>query len=259
MVSVEDSTNEFGLGDAEGQALRHLTDNMKMIQTGTATVTAESLFPNVFKNPAFRDCSFTVGLANGDTIRNMISESVNCTIDYGIVEGAEGFDQRVSDVDKAIKRYQDRWNLANPDGIMMGVDDCKPGDIVGWAEIEIAYPDGSTQYVLAPIIPFQLHGVKKQPSSFSVENFGPVDDATLFQFDWRNSTDLTEEFVKYFDSSGGANKGMISLSQALEESRTLLDGTPLDVYIAKESTDSRKVGTDRSILRIFILGKQRCR
>lgn len=247
VVSVEDSTNEFSLGDAEGQALRHLTDNMKMIQTGTATVTAESLFPNVFKNPAFKDCSFTVGLANGDTIRNMISESVNCTIDYGIVEGAEGFDQRVSDVDKAIKRYQDRWNLANPDGIMMGVDDCKPGDIVGWAEIEIAYPDGSTQYVLAPIIPFQLHGVKKQPSSFSVENFGPVDDATLFQFDWRNSTDLTEEFVKYFDSSGGANKGMISLSQALEESRTLLDGTPLDVYIAKESTDSRKVGTDRRI------------
>lgn len=247
VVSVEDSTNEFSLGDAEGQALSHLTDNMKMIQTGTATVTAESLFPNVFKNPAFRDCSFTVGLANGDTIRNMISESVNCTIDYGIVEGAEGFDQRVSDVDKAIKRYQDRWNLANPDGIMMGVDDCKPGDIVGWAEIEIVYPDGSTQYVLAPIIPFQLHGVKKQPSSFSVENFGPVDDATLFQFDWRNSTDLTEEFVKYFDSSGGANKGMISLSQALEESRTLLDGTPLDVYIAKESTDSRKVGTDRRI------------
>ena len=40
---------------------------------------------------------------------------------------------------------------------------------------------------------------------------------------------------------------MISFADALDESRTLLDGTAVDVYIAKASTDSRKVGTDRRI------------
>ncbi len=248
VVSAEDSTNEFGLGDAEGQALSHLTDNMTMRNSGSVKITAEDLFPNVFKNEAFKDCSFKVGLANGEEIRNLVADGVSCTIDYGIVEGAKGFDQRVKDVDKAIERYQKRWTLANPDGMMMGVEDCEPGDIAGWAEVEIIHPDGSFQYVLAPIIPFPLHGVKRQPSNYSIENLGPVDnDSTIFAVDWQNKTELTDEFVKYFDSSGGANKGMISLSQALQESRTLLDGTSLDVYIAKASTDSRKVGTDRRI------------
>lgn len=252
VVSVEDSTNEFGLGDAEAQALRHLTDNMKIVQSDTTKILAEDLFPNVFKNPDFRDCHFSVGLASGQEIRNLIAEDVRCTIDYGVVEDAKGFEQRVHDVDWAIERYRRNYQLANPDGLMM-MEECEPGDIVGWAQIEIRHRDGKREYAFAPIIPFPLHGVKRQPSKFSVGNMGPVGDHSIFEVDWTNTTDLNNEFVKYFDSSGGANKGMISLSQALDEDRTLMDGTPIDIYIAKASTDSRKVGTDRRIKTMITL------
>lgn len=254
VASAEDSTNEFGLGDAEAQALKHLTDNMHMRDGNSEQIAAADLFPNVFGNEAYRDCQFRVGLASGTEIKNLIADGVKCTIDYGVVPDGVGADQHMRNMEKAIERYRSRWGLANADGMLMGMSDCEPGDIVGWAEIAIIHPNGYTQYALAPIIPFPLHGVKRQPSNYSIENLGPVDnDNTLFAVDWENRTDLTEEFVKYFDSSGGANKGMISLSQALDESRTLLDGTPLDVYIAKASTDSRKVGTDRRIKTMITL------
>lgn len=254
VTSAEDSTNEFALGDAEAQALRHLTDNMSMRDGRSERISADSLFPNVFSNPDYAECRLTIGLANGDEIRNQVVDGASFTIDYGIVEGADGFEQRKHDVDKAIERYRNRWasSSLNSDGLIL--DECQPGDIIGWAECEIAKPDGTCQYVLSPIIPFPLHGVKRQPSRFSVENIGPADDdGTLFAVDWQNRTELTEEFVKYFDSSGGANKGMISLTQALDEERTLMNGIPLDIYIAKASTDSRKVGTDRRIKTMITL------
>lgn len=254
VVSVEDSLNEFMLGDAEAQSTRHLVDNMHMVDTGSQQVKAEDLFPNVFKNPDYRDCDFSVWLANGIAVRNMIADGVRCTIDYGAVPGGRGFDQRKKDVDAAIERYRSRFSQANADGILMGLSDCEPGDIVAWAEMGIRHPNGRWEYVLAPIIPFPLHGVKRQPEKFSVENIGPVSgDGTLFAVDWRNQTSLEDGNVKYFDSSGGANKGMVSLTQALDESRRLLDGTEIDMYIAKASTDSRKVGTDRRIKTMITL------
>jgi hypothetical protein len=133
----------------------------------------------------------------------------------------------------------------------MMMEDCAPGDIVAWAEVEIQNPltGSAPQYVLAPIIPFQLHGpTKNVPESFSVAQVGYVDDDnTLFTVDWTNTTDISNGFAKYFDSSGGANKGMIDFTDAIQADLRLVDGTPVDAYCARESTDSRKIGTDRRI------------
>lgn len=251
VASVEDSTNEFGLGDAEAKPVKSFTDRIHVIDNGSKPIRAEDLFPNVFRNPDFRHSFTTISLASGPEVARYIVNGVRCTIDYGIVEGGRGFEQRKHDVDAAIERYQQRWSEADPDGIIRGgMTECAPGDIVGWAECEIRdqFTD-EVQYVLAPIIPFQLHGPTKGiPEKFSIEQLGTVDDDnTLFAVDWTNTTDISNSFAKYFDSSGGANKGMMDFSDSIEDQRLLRDGTPVDVYIAKASTDSRKIGTDRRI------------
>ena len=251
VVSVEDSVNEFELGDAQAKPTSAFTDRIKVVDNGSQQVKAEDLFPNVFRNPAYSHSTLTVSLASGTEVSALIAKGVRCTIDYGLVKGARGFDQRVHDVNEAIRRYQERWSEADDDGIIRGgMTECAPGDIVGWAECLITDEyTGQESVVLAPIIPFPLHGVTKNvPERFTVEQLATVDkDNTLFAVDWSNTSDLDGGFAKYFDSSGGANKGMISFSDTLGESRLLRDGTAVDVYIAKASTDSRKIGTDRRI------------
>lgn len=249
VVSVEDSINEYQLGDAQYRPTRAFADRIKVVDNGSKSVRAEELFPNVFRNPAFKHSMTTVTLASGGEIENLIANGVRCTIDYGIVEGGRGFGQRKRDVDAAIKRYQDRWSEADADGIIR-MTECHPGDIVGWAECEITDQyTGEVQYVLAPIIPFPLHGATKNvPETFTVEQLGTVDnDNTLLSVDWSNTSEIEGSFAKYFDSSGGANKGMIDFADIIESDLLLRDGTHVDAYCAKASTDSRKIGTDRRI------------
>lgn len=251
VTSVEDSVNEFELGDAQARPTRDLVDRLHVTDTGSEQLRAEDMFPNVFRNPKYRHSSFTISLASGDEISSLIARGVRCTIDYGVVEGGRGFDQRVHDVNAAIRRYQDRWSEADDDGIIRGgMTECHPGDIVGWAECLITDQfTGEESIVLSPIIPFQLHGpTKNVPEVFTVEQLSYAnDDNTLFAIDWSNTSSLENGFAKYFDSSGGANKGMMSFADAIDGQRLLRDGTPIDVYIAKASTDSRKIGTDRRI------------
>lgn len=251
VVSVEDSVNEFELGDAQARPTKAFTDRIKSIDNGSQEVRAEEMFPNVFRNPAYRHSTLSVSLASGNEISSLIANGVRCTIDYGVAEGGRGFEQRVRDVNRAIKRYQERWSEADEDGILRGgMTECEPGDIVGWAECLITDQlTGNESVVLAPIIPFPLHGVTKGiPEKFTVQQLATVDrDNTLFSVDWSNTSDLDGGFAKYFDSSGGANKGMVSFSDTLQDQRLLRDGTAIDVYIAKASTDSRKIGTDRRI------------
>ena len=251
VVSVEDSVNEFELGDAQARATKGFVDRIKVVDNGSKRITAEELFPNVFRNPDFRHSLTTVSLASGNEIENLIAKDVRCTIDYGIVEGGRGFEQRKHDVDAAIERYRARWSEADADGIIRGdMTECHPGDIVGWAELLIVDQlTDKEQVVLAPIIPFPLHGPTKGiPETFSVQQLATVDkDNTLFAVDWSNTSDVSNGFAKYFDSSGGANKGMMSFGDTIDSQRLLRDGTPVDVYIAKASTDSRKIGTDRRI------------
>ena len=248
VISAEDSMNDYLLGDAQAKPTKAFTSRIKNTETGSTAIKADDMFPNVFQNPQYRDCTFYVGLSNEDEISTLIANGVRCTIDYGVAEGTRDFEQRKRDVDKAIERYQSRWSETDADGMIRGgMTECHPGDIVGWMTCEIYDPKTEqVQCVLAPIIPYPLHGTKRGPETFTVQNIGSVrGDNTLWSVDWNNTSDLS--YAKYFDSSGGANKGMMTFSDAIEDNMMLRDGTSVDVYIAKASTDSRKIGTDRRI------------
>lgn len=262
-TSVEDPLNFFQLGDAQAIATRAYADRVKVRDNGTISIKAEDLFPNVFRNREFRHCLFSVSTLTPSEVQLLIADEVDCTIDYGIVEGAPGFEQRKRDVDAAIERYQERFSEADPDGYMMGIE-CQPGDIVAWVQVEIENPmTDEYQYVIAPIIPFELHGpTKNLPETFKVEGFDPNanGDNTVMEVNWVNTTEIENSFAKYFDSSGGANKGMINFSRIIENVLQLRDKSNVDVYIARQSTDSRKIGTDRRIkTMISLMAKARMR
>jgi hypothetical protein len=213
------------------------------------------LFQNVFKNEAYKDATFSVSLADMDVVNNFIlgPETPGCTIDYGIVEGADGFDQRKHDVLEAITRYKTQIDMASSEDCVLRGVDAKPGDIIGWADLTISRNGEVDHHVLAPLIPFPLHHGKKMPSTFQVRDVGAIsNDGSLFGVDWGFERDI-EGFVKYFDSSGGANKGMIDLSNTIEDALTLRNGILVDAFCAAASTDSRKIGTDRRIKTMITL------
>ena len=260
VTSVEDPLNYFVLGDAQYKPTEYFANRVKNIDSDSQQISAEDLFPNVFRNPAFAHSITSVSFASGDTLSRLIADGVKCTIDYGLVEGANGWKQRVHDVNEAIKRYQERWSSTDADGMMCnGEQDCQPGDIVAWAECSIMDQfTGEEQYVLAPIIPFPLHETKRVPETYSVEQVTTIgDDNMLISVDWTNTSDVTKSNAKYFDSSGGANKGIIDFVDSIKsvggKPLMLRDGTPIDNYIAKASTDSRKVGTDRRVKTMITL------
>lgn len=254
VISAEDPYNVFNLGDAQYKFTRSLVNRLSAHDSGNVALTAVNMFPNVFKNPEYKNCTFEVGMAKRDIIEDLIlSQNENgeisprCTIDYGLVEGAKGWDQKVHDVNKAIRRYAEMISDADDDGVLRGVE-LKPGDIVGWAQINIYENGKTTRSVLAPLIPFQLSGANKVPESFSVVQAGKENnDGSLMSIDWSYNKKLVDGFIKYFDSSGGANKGMISLTDIIEDSMRLKNGMELGAYCASASTDSRKIGTDRRI------------
>lgn len=253
VISAEDPYNVFNLGDAQYKFTRSLVSKLKAHDSGNVAMTAMQMFPNVFKNPEYKNCTFEVGMASRNVIEDLVLSqgpggiSPRCTIDYGLVEGANGWDQRVHDVNKAIERYAQMLGNGDDDGVLRGVE-LRPGDIVGWAQINI-YSDGqTTKSVLAPLIPFPLSGANKVPESYTVVQAGKDNnDGSLMSVDWNYTKDLVDGYIKYFDSSGGANKGMISLTDVIEDAMRLKNGFDVGAYCAAASTDSRKIGTDRRI------------
>lgn len=245
-VTVEDSINFYELGDAQYKPLKWLVDRVHLRDSGSVKIKASDLFPNVYNNGDFNHHSFSVSMASPDDIRRI--SSGNCTIDYGIVEGARGFDQRRHDVELATRRYMNMIKGADND--VQISQECRPGDIVCWMRLDITDNDTNEQsHVLAPVIPFPLHGSRLNvPSKFrKVQMVRVRGDNDLFAFDWENTSSIARGFAKFFDSSGGANKGMVSFADTLDEDLMLSDGTRIDMFCAKASTDSRKVGTDRRI------------
>lgn len=252
VISVEDRFNVFELGDAQYKFTRALVSRLRAHDNGNRTFDAMQLFPNVFANEAYKDARMSVSLASKDVVQSLICdpESPQCTIDYGLVEGASGFGQQVHDVNAAIRRFKERINLSDDqDSVLRGVDGVAPGDIVAWADMTIEMDGVPAQHVLAPIIPFPLHGANRVPESFKVLQVGPVNnDGSQFCVDWAYDRSFFEgDYAKYFDSSGGANKGMINLSGIIEDTMRLKNGMDVDAYCAAASTDSRKIGTDRRI------------
>lgn len=255
VVTYEDSVNEYECGDAQYKPFASLINRLSYHDGDNMQINMASLFPNVVGNDAYDGMLTRFRIAAGRDVEAMIVNSgMFPTIDYGLPKGAKGFNQLKHDVDRAIERYRDRWMLFGNeyDGRDVVSEDLQPGDIVAWAQCEIIDPDtNATSYVYAPIIPFPLHGTKQNvPASFKMSKIARTASqyGAMLQLDWKNSASLLGRLVKYFDSSGGANKGMVSITDMIEgQDMVLMDGTAIDAVCAAQSTESRKIGLSKRI------------
>lgn len=255
VVTYEDSVNEYECGDAQYRPFANLINRLRYHDDGDMQINMSSLFPNVVGNDAYAGMLTRFRIASGRDVEAMIVNSgMFPAIDYGLPKGAKGFKQLKHDVDEAIERYRDRWlAFGNEyDGRDVVSDDLRPGDIVAWAQCEIIDPDtNATSYAYAPIIPFPLHGTKQNvPANFQMSQITRTASqygATLY-LKWKNSASLIGRLVKYFDSSGGANKGMVSITDMIDgHDMILMDGTAIDAVCAAQSTESRKIGLSKRI------------
>lgn len=248
--SYEDSLNEFSLGDAGIQFFKSLVDRIKIKWSDTTTIQSGNLFANIYAE--YPDAEFRVSKASLDDLR--IIARGDATIDVGVAPEGRGFEQHYQMTMNAVDRYIDELpSFAEHGGFRQ---DANPGDVIGFAKIEIL-PKNSTQrlFAYAPIILFDLqgtNGVSREavPSKFHIDSISPESDMTpmenVFLINWTYIDDPTGHVFKFFEGQGNANKFLASANQAIEGG-TFRNGVKIDAAYAPESTASRRIGTNKRI------------
>lgn len=250
VVSVEDSVNEFSLGDSAAIVSQALVDRINVRYTGTESMSVEAMFPNVAK--AFTGKTIRYSLLSEVEVQDLIVDKTrSCTIDYGVTESSPNFARIKNRVDKLIEEFA--ANGINAKGF---ADEARAGGIVGWACATIKDVDSNgvpvTNVVIAPIIPFQQHIASTRtytaPRKYKVRSvdFSQSRSNSLIDVQWEYCGDVTDTWMKVHEGAGAANKMVASLAEIMEE-RKLKNGVPIDMMYALETTKSRRGGTNRRI------------
>lgn len=242
VYTVEDSFGEFDYGDSVGKIVKGFLKRCGIShQPKSVEVRAQDLFAQQFDMLGKHD-NMEVSFVDQETLDAVLNgNDIGVEIDYGIPKGSKDFDRRKRDVDAAIARYMEKTD--NGDGLILN-QDCAAGDIVGWALAKVHKDGIAPRYVIAPIIPLPLHGVKRGMERFKCIHIDYKDgDKGIFAIDMVNSAPF-DGYTKAFLPSGGADKVMIDLSSPIDDKpRTLMDGTEVDIYVDARTTSSRRVGT----------------
>lgn len=250
--TYEDSTQEYGLGDAAIQLFENFVDRIHVNWKDSTEIPFGMLFADVYEeNP---DAQFKITMANKDDLKRIMNPAYECEIDVGVAPAGRGFDDHREITMNAIDEYvRDFPEFSDNDGIRK---EAKPGDVIGFAKCVVYPGDGSnTKTVYAPIVPFDLqgtNGVSREyvPSHFRIESHYMEPDSTpmesVFKMSWEYDDDLTGHTLKFFEGQGAANKMLGAVNQAVK-GLALKTGQMLDACYARESTTSRRVGTNKRI------------
>lgn len=250
--TYEDSTQEYGLGDAAIQLFENFVDRIHINWKDSTEIQFGMLFANVYEeNP---DAQFKITMADKNDLKRIMNPAYDCELDVGVAPAGRGFDDHWEITMNAIDEYvRDFPEFSDNDGVRK---EAKPGDVIGFAKCVVYPGDGSkAKTVYAPIVPFDLqgtNGVSREyvPSHFRIESHHMEPDSTpmesVFKMSWVYDDDLTGHVLKFFEGQGAANKMLGAVNQAVK-GFALKTGQMLDACYARESTTSRRVGTNKRI------------
>lgn len=250
--TYEDNTQEYGLGDAAIQLFENFVDRIHINWKDSTEIQFGMLFANVYEeNP---DAQFKITMANKKDLKRIMNPAYDCEIDVGVAPAGRGFDDHWEITMNAIDEYvRDFPEFSDNDGVRK---EAKPGDVIGFAKCVVYPGDGSkSKTVYAPIVPFDLqgtNGVSREyvPSHFRIESHHMEPDSTpmesVFKMSWVYDDDLTGHTLKFFEGQGAANKMLGAVNQAVK-GFALKTRQMLDACYARESTTSRRVGTNKRI------------
>ena len=250
--TYEDSTQEYGLGDAGIQLFKNFVDRIHINWKDSTEIQFGMLFANVYEeNP---DAQFKITMADKNDLKRIMNPAYDCELDVGVAPAGRGFDDHWEITMNAIDEYvRDFPEFSDNDGIRK---EAKPGDVIGFAKCVVYPGDGSkSKTVYAPIVPFDLqgtNGVSREyvPSHFRIESKHIEPDSTpmesVFKMSWVYDDGLTGHTLKVFEGQGAASKMLGAVNQAVK-GFALKTRQMLDACYARESTTSRRVGTNKRI------------
>ena len=241
MFYAEDTFGEFDYGDSGAIMTQHGYDKTSISKKAEPyEVTAQELFAQEYATLGEHD-SIEVSFANPVEIRKALDGEMDVSIDLGVVKGANGYERRKADVERAIERY--RQKIDDGDGKIIG-QDCKAGDIVAWAMAKVTREGQAVEYVLAPIIPLPLHGRKRGMETFQCLEINNVGNDKIRFYATMVNTAAFDGYAKAYLPSGGADKVIVDLMRTIRGmARTLMDGTDIDIYADARTTITRRIGT----------------
>lgn len=262
MASYESKSKE--LGDAFVKVFRHLANRIRLVEEADTWTSDDSLFRITYMNRVYDDCRKVVREATPEEVQELIVNSGEFPImDLGVnrSDSAE-IQQYLKDVAWAIERYRDRWIRLGGSVTDTVSTDLQPGDIVSWQVCDITDPDGNVSHVLAPVIPFQLHGSISVPPVYSIT--GMTREDGRIGVHWKNESSAPGNTIKSIDPMSGASKGVsyvptddyldVDGNGVFDDDKVVLKtGTMMDLSMEEAATASRKEGTDKRLKTLVTL------
>lgn len=247
VVSVEDSLNQFGLGDASCMINSDFGDRISVDKRGVWSDNVNDMFADYIELfcEEFKDaCSFEFSVATDEEIAGLL-ESENPMIDLRVSSSN-------SDYESIAKKMQVRmreFNAAFKGNGNKVPSEGRPDRIIGFAKMSVLDESGTkVEEVYAPLIPFPsyLGNTKTSPQLYDVIGDIAYDgEKGAFNMSWTSKSSLKDmpegQFLKMFEGLAAGNK-MMTYTGDMFDNMSLVSGRSIDVVYAANTTASRRLG-----------------
>lgn len=235
VVSVEDSLNEHGLGDASAVITQAMYDRINVQKSGEWKNDATDMFAVTMDR--YEGKNFEFRMATREEIEDNIINWSAPDIDIGVEGMNRDFDPIYDKVSRQIAEFQYDWNMET------SVTKGRPDRIVGWAAMDIRDQGGNLIHTtFAPITPFTRYkgNTKTVPQEFDINSISFDASTGNYVMSWTHKGKLDGQFLKMFEGLAAGNK-MMAFAKPVK-SRQLKSGRDVDVMYAANTTSSRRLG-----------------
>lgn len=240
----EDGHNRHDYGDATAFGTQALFDKINNVHASNlngsrrATDPIGAMFANTIE--AFDGCKLSYSVATAEDLAEI--KAGNVVIDYRIQHENNKFDV----IQKKYQRLMDEF-FAKWDGESQWLPDSEPDRCIGFMKCDITDPFNPRGHytVFAPIIPFQEHKAakRKAPSEYLVGDVRFNPESGNVEVDWINCASLEGRYLKFHEGYCSANKEVM-VGEPVADHK-LPDGTKIDVFLSKNTTSGRRLGSNR--------------
>lgn len=235
VVSVEDSLNEHGLGDASAVITQAMYDRINVKKSGEWQDDATDMFAVTMNR--YEGKNFEFRMATPKEIKDNIINWSYPDIDIRVEDMNGDFDPIFDKVSRQIAEFQYNWDMET--SVIKG----RPDRIVGWAAMDIRDQGGKRIHTtFAPITPFTRYkdNTKTVPQEFDVNNISFDANTGNYVMSWTHNGSLVGQFLKMFEGLAAGNK-MMAFTKPVRR-RQLKSGREIDVMYAANTTSSRRLG-----------------
>lgn len=235
VVSVEDSLNEHGLGDASAVITKAMYDRVNVKKSGEWQDDATDMFAVTMDR--YEGKNFEFRMATREEIEDNIINWSAPDIDIRVENMNKDFDPIYDKVSRQIAEFQYDWDMDT------SVTKGRPDRIVGWAAMDVRDQSGNLVHTaFAPITPFTRYkgNAKKVPQEFDINSIFFDANTGNYVMSWTHKGNLDGHFLKMFEGLAAGNK-MMAFAKPIQ-SRQLKSGREIDVMYAANTTSSRRLG-----------------